>query len=90
MENGKYPLYDVPWLVRDPNEYRMSAERHRLELKNQAVVDDYFILRDKGVSAHEARRQVGEKHQITPRQVYHSFVWYFQEAKRRHIIIPDL
>ena len=90
MEADSYPLYDVPWLVRDPNEYRMSAKRHEIEVRNQAVVDDYFIARDKGVSAHEARRQVAEKHQMTPRQAYHCFVWYFQEAKRRHIIIPDL
>lgn len=85
-----YPLYDVPWLVRDPNEYRMSAKRHQIEVRNQAVVDDYFIVRDKGVSAHEARRLVAEKRGIKPRQVYHCFVWYFQEAKRRHIPIPDL
>ena len=90
MEANSYPLYDVPWLVRDPNEFRMSAKRHEIEVKNQAVVDDYFVARDKGLSAHEARKQVAEKHQMTPRQVYHSFVWYFQEAKRRHITIPDL
>ena len=90
MTNDSYPLYDVPYLVRDSNEYRMSAKRHRIEVKNQAVVDDYFVARDKGVTAHEARRQVAEKHEMTPRQVYHCFVWYFQEAKRRHIAIPDL
>ena len=85
-----YPLYDVPYLVRDPNEYRMSEKRHALELRNQAVVDDYFIARDKGASAHEAREVVGIKHGLTPRQVNHSLVWYFQEAKRRHIVVPDL
>ena len=90
MSNNNYPLYDVPYLVRDPNEYRMSAKRHEIELRNQAVVDDYFVLRSKGTSAHEARCRVAEKHQMTPRQVYHCFVWYFQEAKRRHILIPDL
>ena len=40
-----YPLYDVPWLVRDPNAYRMSAKRHQIEVRNQAVVDDYFVAR---------------------------------------------
>ena len=90
METNSYPLYDVPWVVRDPTECRMSAKRHEIEVRNQAVVDDYFIARDKGVSAHEARRQVADKHQMTPRQVYHCFVWFFQEAKRRHIVIPDL
>ena len=32
-------LYDVPYLVRDPNEFRMSEKRHQIEVKNQAVVD---------------------------------------------------
>ena len=85
-----YPLYDVPYLVRDPNEYRMSEKRHQIEVRNQAVVDDYFLARDKGASAHEAREVVAEKHGIKLRQVYHSLVWYFQEAKRRHIVVPDL
>ena len=43
-----YPLYDVPWLVRDPNAYRMSAKRHQIEVRNQAVVDDYFVARANG------------------------------------------
>ena len=85
-----YPLYDVPYLVRDPNEFRMSKKRHEIEVKNQAVVDDYFVARDKGASAHEAREVVATKHGLNPRQVYHCFVWYFQEAKRRHIAVPDL
>ena len=85
-----YPLYDVPWLVRDPNAYRMSAKRHQIEVRNQAVVDDYFVARANGASAHEAREVVGIKHRIKPRQVNHSLVWYFQEAKRRHIVVPDL
>ena len=50
-----YPLYDVPWLVRDPNAYRMSAKRHQIEVRNQAVVDDYFVARANGASAREAR-----------------------------------
>ena len=29
-----YPLYDVPYLVRDPNEFRMSEKRHQIEVKN--------------------------------------------------------
>ena len=85
-----YPLYDVPWLVRDPNAYRMSEKRHQIEVRNQAVVDDYFVARANGASAHEAREVVGIKHGIKPRQVNHSLVWYFQEAKRRHIVVPDL
>ena len=84
-----YPLYDVPYLVRDPNEFRMSEKRHQIEVKNQAVVDDYFIARANGASAHEARKLVAEKHGITLRRVYHCLVWYFQEAKRRHIVVPD-
>ena len=85
-----YPLYDVPYLVRDPNEFRMSKKRHEIEVRKQAVVDDYFVARDKGVPAHEAREVVATKHGIKLRQVYHSLVWYFQEAKRRHIVVPDL
>ena len=86
----RYPLYDVPYLVRDPNDFRMSARRHETEVRNQAVVDDYFIARNKGTPATEAQKQVAEKHNLTPRQVYHSLVWYFQEAKGRHIVVPDL
>ena len=85
-----YPLYDVPYLVRDPNEFRMSEKRHQIEVKNQAVVDDYFIARANGCNAADARKQVAEKHGITLRRVYHCLVWYFQEAKRRHIVVPDL
>ena len=88
--NDQYPLYDVPWLVRDHNEHRMSAKRHEIEVRNQAVVDDYFVARDKGASEKEAQRQAAEKHQLTTKQVYHCLIWYFQEAQRRHIIIPDL
>ena len=65
-----YPLYDVPYLVRDPNDFRMSKQRHDLEVRNQAVVDDYFVARDKGLIAKETRRQVAEKHGMTPERVY--------------------
>ena len=78
-----YPLYDVPYLVRDPNDFRMSKKRHEIEVKNQAVVDDYFVARDKGVSAYEARMQVATKHGITPKRVLHSIIWFCQEAKKR-------
>ena len=46
-----YPLYDVPYLVRDPNEFRMSEKRHEIEVKNQAVVDDYYHS-ETGVTQH--------------------------------------
>ena len=78
-----YPLYDIPYLVRDPNEYRMSEKRHQIEVRNQAVVDDYFVLRDKGASAHEARRQVATKHGITPKRVQTIIVWFLKEEKKR-------
>ena len=78
-----YPLYDVPYLVRDPNDFRMSAKRHKIELRNQAVVDDYFLARDKGASAHEARKQVAEKHGMTPKKVLHCIIWFCQEARKR-------
>ena len=83
MTNNSYPLYDVPYLVRDPNEFRMSAKRHEKELRNQAVVDDYFIARDKGLPAMEARRQVAEKHQMTTRKVLNIVTWFFHEAQKR-------
>ena len=78
-----YPLYDVPYLVRDPNDFRMSAKRHELEVRNQAVVDDYFLARDKGLSAHEARQQVAEKHQLTLERTDRIIRWFLEEAKKR-------
>ena len=78
-----YPLYDVPYLVRDPNDFRMSAKRHEIEVRNQAVVDDYFIARNKGTPAHEAQKQVAEKHGISARRVKNIIVWFFNEAKKR-------
>ena len=80
---AEYPLYDVPYLVRDPNEFRMSKKRHEIEVRNQAVVDDYFVARDKGVSAREAREAVATKHGITPKRVQTIIVWFFNEAKKR-------
>ena len=80
---NEYPLYDVPWLVREANETRMSKKRQEIELKNQAVADDYFIARNKGSSAQEARRLVATKHQITPKRVLDIVTWFFHEAKKR-------
>ena len=78
-----YPLYDVPYLVRDPNDFRMSKKRHEIEVRNQAVVDDYFVARDKGVSAHEARKEVATKHGLTPKRVLNTLTWFFHEAEKR-------
>ena len=78
-----YPLYDVPYLVRDPNEFRMSEKRHQIEVKNQAVVDDYFIARANGCNAADARKQVAEKHRITPERVYCIVKWFFNQARKR-------
>ena len=61
----------------------MSKKRHEIEMRNQAVVDDYFVSRDKGVAAHEARKQVAEKHGMTSERVLHSITWFFHEAKKR-------
>ena len=71
---SNYPLYDIPYLVKEPNEKYSSLKRHQMELRNQAVVDDYFILRDQGLSAHEARRQTAEKHQITTKRFHYILV----------------
>lgn len=76
-------MYDVPYLVRDPNEYRMSSKRHEIEVRNQAVVDDYFIVRDMGFSTTEARRLVAEKHQLTQERVYVIVKWFFNQARKR-------
>ena len=78
-----YPLYDVPYLVRDPNEYRMSKKRHQIEVRNQAVVDDYFVARDKGSSAHEARSVAATKHGIKAERVYIILKWFFNQARKR-------
>ena len=78
-----YPLYDVPYLVRDPNNHFMSLERHKIELRNQMIVDDYFIARDKGLNHHQARIEVATKHEITEIEVERKRIWFYQEAKRR-------
>ena len=78
-----YPLYDVPYLVRDPNEYRMSEKRHQIEVRNQAVVDDYFIARANGATALEARELVATKHGITTQRVYVIVKWFFNQARKR-------
>ena len=76
-------LYDVPYLVRDPNDFRMSAKRHEIEVRNQAVVDDYFIARANGIRGEDGRRQVAEKHGITPKRVIKILKWFYEEAKKR-------
>ena len=78
-----YPLYDIPYLVRDPNDFRMSARRHETEVRNQAVVDDYFIARNKGTPAHEAQKQVAEKHQITVKRFQRILKWFYEEARKQ-------
>ena len=78
-----FPLYDVPYLVRDPNDNYMSVARRRIRVANQAVVDDYFILRDKGLSAQEARKQVADKHHLTDKRVQKILKWFYEEAKKR-------
>ena len=83
MTNNNYPLYDIPYLVRDPNDFRMSQKRHNIELRNQTVVDDYFVARDKGLSAGEAQKQVTDKHHITSERFHYIFVWFYREAKKR-------
>ena len=61
----------------------MSRKRHEIEVRNQAVVDDYFVARDRGVPAREARRQVAEKHGITLTRLHYIFVWFYREALKR-------
>jgi len=80
---SEYPLYDVPYLVREPNDYFMSWTRHNIEVKNQAIVDDYFIERDKGTSAEWAQKLVALKNGIPIIRVEFCLRWYYQEAVRR-------
>lgn len=78
-----YPLYDVPYLVREANESWMSQKRHEIEVRNQTIVDDYFIARDKGLNHRQARIEAAKKHQITETEVERKRIWFYQEAKRR-------
>ena len=80
---SKYPLYDVPYLVREPNGHFMSKERYKIEVFNQAVVDDYFLARDRGCNHRQARMEAAWKHQISEDDVESCRIWYYQEAKRR-------
>ena len=80
---SEYPLYDVPWLVREPNDSYMSWVRHRIEKRNQAVVDEYFIERDRGATAEEAREAVAARKGIPIFRVQYSLRWFYQEAERR-------
>ena len=78
-----FPLYDVPYLVREANDSYMSKKRHKIEVQNQAIVDAYFIERDKGLSAEAARKKAAQKHGIPTIRVNHCLRWYYQEAVRR-------
>ena len=78
-----FPLYDVPWLVREPNSSYMSQKRHEIELRNQAVVDDYFLARHEGLSAADARQRVADKHGITMERTDRIIRWFYEEAKKR-------
>ena len=79
----EYPLYDVPWLVREPNDSYMSLMRYKIELRNQAIVDDYFIERDKGTSAEWAQKIVAIQNGIAIHHVQFCLRWFYQEAVRR-------
>jgi len=78
-----YPLYDVPWLVREANGKHGSARRQANDEKKQAVVDDYFILRDGGATSQEAREAVASKHQLTVDRTDRIIRWFYEEAKKR-------
>lgn len=83
METKEDVLYDVPWLVREHNERRMSQARHEIELRNQAVADEYFILRSKGCGWHEARRMTAARHQLSYERTDRIIRRFFEEAKKR-------
>ena len=83
MKNDPYPLYDVPYLVREPNDSYMSAIRHKIEVHNQAIVDDFFLARSRGLNYRQARLEVATKHQTTESDVECKLIWFYQEARRR-------
>ena len=78
-----YPLYDVPYLAREPNGTYMSEMRHKIEVQNHTIVDGYFIERDKGTSAEQAKTIVAQKNRISIMRVEYCLRWYYQEAERR-------
>ena len=82
-DNDQFPLYDVPYLVREPNDSYMSAIRHAIELRNQTIVDAYFIERDKGTSAEWAQKIVAKENGVSILHVRHCLRWFYQEAIRR-------
>ena len=83
MTNQNYPLYDVPYLAREPNDSYMSLMRSIVERRNQAIVDDYFIERDKGTSSGWAQKIVAKKNKVGILYVKNCLRWYYQEAVRR-------
>ena len=83
MANETYPLYDVPWLVREANDSYMSQTRHKIELRSQTIVDEYFIERDKGTSAERAQKIVAIRNNIPKFRVQYCLRWFYQEAVRR-------
>ena len=79
----EYPLYDVPYLVREPNDRYMSKKRHDIEVYNQSIVDDYFIERDNGAPAREARQLTAAMHGITTERFRNILIWFYREAQKR-------
>ena len=61
----------------------MSFSRHKREVENQAVVDEYFIERDKGTSSGWAKKIVALKNNMGIIRVEYCLRWYYQEAVRR-------
>ena len=79
----EYPLYDVPYLVREANDSWMSQKRHEIEVRNQAIVDDYFVARDRGLAHQQALMEAAAKHGITTKRVIKIQKWFYEEAKKR-------
>ena len=83
-----YPLYDVPYLVRDHNDSYMSQMRHKIEAENQTIVDQYFIERDKGASARKAQKLVAQMKYLCTRFRNHPL---FNTVSRRYLVgVPQL
>ena len=70
------------WCGRQMESTGRQGDRPTMK-KKQAVVDDYFILRDGGATSQEAREAVASKHQLTVERTDRIIRWFYEEAKKR-------
>lgn len=84
MVNKKYPLYDVPYLVRDPNDFGMSYDKWRRHKACQNMVDTYFTERiARQANAQVARQRTAQRHRTTIHEVIKALKWYYNQCFQR-------